>query len=87
MIPRILSSLILLIIVGTMPFWIYIPAIVVAVVFFPFYFEAIILGFLVDVLYGQNISQGLSFVFPFALFLSISIIIILPVRERLRLSY
>lgn len=84
---RLLTSLALLIIVGTMPFWIYIPAIVIAVIFFPFYFEAVVLGFLVDVLYGQHISQGLSFVFPFALFLSIFIVVILPVRERLRLSY
>ena len=84
---RLFTSLILLIIVGTMPFWIYIPAIVGADIFFPFYFEAIVLGFLVDVLYGQHISQGLSFIFPLALFLSIFIIVILPVRERLRLSY
>lgn len=87
MTSRLCTSLILLIAVGTMPFWIYIPAIVIVVIFFPFYFEAIVLGFLVDVLYGSRISQGLSFVFPFALSLSILIVIMLPLRERLRLSY
>ncbi len=87
MIPRIITFFILLLALGTMPFWIYMPAIVIAVMFFPFYFEAIILGFLVDVLYGSHISSGLSFVFPFTLFLSVFIIIILPIRERLRLGY
>ena len=67
------------------PFWVYASALVVVCMFFPFYFEAIILGFLIDVLYRSHEVSGITF-FPHALGFTLFIILLIPLKERLRFN-
>ncbi len=76
---RHIITAIILVAVLFLPYWIYTPAIFVAALFLPFYWEAIILGFLIDTLYG---TRGF---FPAALTAACVVAILVPVRERLRL--
>jgi len=80
-------SIILLVLVGVTPFWVYIPALMLSVIFIPLYFEAILFAFLIDVLYGSQTHIGLSLAFPFATLVCLFLIMSIPLRERLRLGY
>lgn len=68
------------------PYWIYLPAIFLALVYQRFFWEAVPLGFLVDVFYGSNPLEGSMFGFPFAIAFSILVIIFIPLREKLRFN-
>ncbi len=83
---RIIATIILCLVVVISPYWIYIPLLVLAIFFFKFYWEGIMLGFLIDVLYGPTPHIGISFVFPFAIYASIFVLILLPLHERLRFN-
>ncbi len=63
-----------------LPYWIYAPFIVVATVFVSFYWEAVVLGFLIDILYGG--STG--FHAPAAITALVLVVIMMPLRERVR---
>jgi hypothetical protein len=67
-----------------LPYWVYVPVLFVAIVLIPFFWEGIVLGFLIDVLYGSGVEAFPSFVSPFALAALIGVIIMLPVRNYLR---
>ena len=80
--PLITFALLLAII--TLPYWIYLPALFAAIVILPVFWEGIILGFIIDILYGPGsrlLPSAGSFYGLCALLL---IIILIPVRERLR---
>jgi len=78
---RIIGALILLLAILFLPYWVYIPLLFIATVLFPLYWEAVLFGFLIDVLYGQGHSWLLS---PTALAALVILIVLLPLRERLR---
>jgi hypothetical protein len=63
-----------------LPYWFYGSAILVAALLLPFYGEAIILGFLIDTLYGTHVW------FPTACVAAGVVVLLIPVRERLRLT-
>jgi hypothetical protein len=77
---RHLVSLALLLGVLFLPYWLYVPAILAGVLLLPFYWEAIVLGFLIDTLYGTQ-----SY-YPGALLAALAVGLLLPIRERLRLT-
>jgi len=56
---RITVSIVLLLLVIFLPYYFYLPAILVAVIIILFFWEAIVLGFLVDILYGSGIYYSL----------------------------
>jgi hypothetical protein len=62
-----------------LPYWAYVPLIVAGALLLPFYWEAIILGFAIDTLYG---TRGF---FPAALAAAALVALFIPLRERLRL--
>jgi hypothetical protein len=84
---RTLASIALVVAILAFPYWVYIPMLVAFVAVFPFYFEAIIMAFMIDVLYGARAYSGISFFFPFALITSLLVIMILPVKQYFRLHY
>ncbi len=84
---RTLTTIGLIILISCAPFWVYLSALALATILIPFYFEAIILAFLIDVLYGAHIHTTISFVFPFAIIFCILVMFSLPIRERLRVGY
>ena len=81
---RIIGTLIVLISILILPYWSYVPFLLVAMVYFPFYWEGIFLAFLIDILYGNGIGTLPSLVSPSALLALILLVILLPLRERLR---
>lgn len=75
---RHIASALLVLAILFLPYWAYAPLIAAAVVVFPFYWEAIVLGFLADALYGPPGS------YRAALAALALVALLLPVRERLR---
>lgn len=78
------SLLILLLAIIFLPYWVYLPLLLAAIVIFPIFWEGIIFGLLIDVLYGWGVTSWPSLISPAALVALVLVIILLPVRERLR---
>ncbi|MEK7227459.1 MAG: hypothetical protein AAB641_01030 [Patescibacteria group bacterium] len=81
---RPLATIFLIITIIFLPYWVYVPALIAAEALLPLYWEGILLGFLIDALYGGKISSVSSF-FLSASFLSLAgLIFLIPIRARLR---
>ncbi len=78
---RLFVSLLIFLAVLFLPYWLYLPLLFLGMVFIPFYWEAILFAFLIDVLYGPGTTLFFS---RTALYTAILLIVIIPVRERLR---
>lgn len=74
----------LLVAVLFLPYWIYVPAIFAAIMIYPMFWEGMILSFLVDALYGSGIETWGSIFSTYAFWSLVILIIILPVRRRIR---
>jgi len=83
---RLLVTIVLFLSIIAFPYWIYLPVLVLSSLFFRFYWEGIISGFLIDVLYGPVSHMGISLNFPIALYISIFLLILLPLHERIRFN-
>lgn len=81
---RVLSTIFIIFSILVLPYWLYMPILGAAIIFFPFYWEGIILAFIVDVLYGTSSHQGISMAFPQAIGALVLVTILLPLKERLR---
>ncbi len=81
---RIFGSIVVLVSILVLPFWIYIPVLFIAIIVFPFFFEGILFALLIDVIYGSGIEAFPSLISPFALSALVLLIILLPIRESLR---
>jgi hypothetical protein len=66
------------------PAWVYIPIVTLGIGIFDFYWEGIILAFFIDVLYGTRVHMGISLFFPFALGAAALVLLLLPIKQRLR---
>jgi hypothetical protein len=73
---RILFNIIALGLVLVTPFWIYLPALVLGVIVFPLYLEAIIFAELVDVLYTGS----------FVMIAALCVMAAAPLREHVRFN-
>lgn len=83
---RIFSCVAALVLVIFAPWWLYVPAIVLCIVFFDFFVEGIVLAFLVDLLYGMRLFHGFLFGFPFTVAAIALVGASIFVREKLRLN-
>lgn len=83
---RTITLISIIVLILAFPFWLYIPCLVLATLYFPFFYESILLGFLIDVLYGIHIRSGVSFMFPFAITFSLLVIVLLSTRKYLRVT-
>ncbi len=88
MVLRILASIILLLSVLFMPFWISVILALAGMAYFPFFLEAIFLFFLSDLLYGVEEPKlfnmlGVSFIFTLICFI---ILELLKKKLRFRLK-
>lgn len=82
---RFFSTLIILVAIIFLPYWFYLPLLLVGVVVFPFFWEGIMLALLVDLLYGWGVSFSNQFFSPIAFVVILLLIILLPLRERIRI--
>lgn len=81
---RILWSVIMLISILVLPYWIYIPVLFIGLIFFPFFLEGMLATFLVDVIYGGGMDVFSLLVSPLTLSALVVLIAMLPIRESLR---
>jgi hypothetical protein len=79
-------TIVLIVLILAFPYWLYLPALLLAAVLLPFYAEAIVFAFIIDVLYGTRIHSGVSFAFPFAIIAACVVLIMLPIQKRLRFN-
>lgn len=73
---RLLSFIALLFGVMILPNYIYLPALLAAIIIFPVFWEGLVVGFIVDILYGGGIY--------YSFFSLLSLIIMIPIRNRIR---
>lgn len=68
-----------------LPYWLYLPLLGAAMIFFPFFWEGVLLALLIDVLYGGGVGLATDFFSPLALVATLLLIVLLPLRERVRI--
>lgn len=81
---RITAVIITIFLIFVTPYFVYLPAILFGIIFFPLYLEAIILGLFIDVIYGRPDAVLLGF--PFGILSAILVLFAVPLREYLRFN-
>lgn len=84
MIRRILGSVLVLICVITLPYWIYIPVLFISIILFPFFWEGLLFAFLIEAVHGSGMDIPSSLFSPLALSVFFALVILLPIRKSLR---
>jgi hypothetical protein len=81
---RLAGTIFMVLLIFFAPAWLYLPAILLGILFFPFFVEAIIMAFLIDLLYGPARHGQAFFGFPLAVLASLLVLLAILFRERLR---
>lgn len=81
---RFLVSILTIFAIIVLPYWLYIPVLFLSVIFIPFFWEALPLAYLAEVLYNDSISSLALLSSTLSITALILIIIMLPLRARLR---
>ena len=68
-----------------LPYWIYIQVLFIAIILVPFFWEGILFALLVNVIFGDQIDILTLPLSPLPVLTLIVLIILLPLREKLRL--
>ena len=76
MISRLIGFVFVLFSILFLSYWFYALSLFMAIVIFPFFWEGILLAYLIDIFYGKGIET--------AIIALVLLIVLLPVRERLR---
>ena len=80
---RLLAIIIVFLAILILPYWVYIPILGVAIILLPFFWEGLLLAFLIEVFYGHGITSSLL-ISPSALIVLVLLVVLLPIRTRLR---
>lgn len=81
---RLGASLLILLSIIFLPYWIYLPVLLAGIIIFPMFWEGVVFGLLIDVLYGWGITAPPSLISPMALVALVFIVVLFPVREHIR---
>ena len=81
---RLFSVVALIFAVIFLPSYIYLPALFIAIIVLPFFWEGILIAFLVDALYGPGLASFGSIFSTFAFYSTFLVAIIVPVRKSIR---
>ncbi|MGB3922262.1 MAG: hypothetical protein WBL19_03290 [Minisyncoccia bacterium] len=84
MIRRIFALIAVLLSILFLPYWLYVPMLLGAILIFPFFWEGIILALLIDVIHEGAIKTFGDIFTSFGFYTLLLLIILLPLRERLR---
>ncbi len=83
---RALFTLVVFLALIATPYWVYLPLVLIGVVLFPFYLEAILFGLIVDIVYGGGTNGGALLGFPFGIVAAVLVLFSAPLREYLRFN-
>ena len=83
---RLIATSVILFSILFLPYWVYLPLLVLAIVIFPFYWEAILFALFIDAVFGEGTAFNSSFIFSTTSLALILVIASIPMRERLRLN-
>lgn len=74
-------TIIILLSIIFLPYWVYLPLLLLAIVMLPMFWEGILLGLLTDMLYGSMTAVSYPVV---GIIVTALVIISIPLRARLR---
>ena len=83
---RSIAIIIIFLSIILLPYWIYLPLLGAAMIFFPLFWEGIFLALLIDLLYGDGIGRVEHLLSPMAFAATLLLIVLLPIRERIRVN-
>lgn len=81
---RLFGSGVSLLAILVLPYWIYIPVLFMAIILIPFFWEGIVLVFLIEIIHSSGILLFSLFVSPLSLLVLVLLIVVLPLRDTLR---
>ncbi len=81
---RIIGTLILFASILFLPYWAYIPMLFLAIIFYQFFWEGIILALLIEVFYGNDVGFVQSLISPLALASLVAVIVVMQFRGNIR---
>ncbi len=81
---RLIAIILLIVSIIFLPYWVYVPTLIIAMAVLPIFWEGILFGFLIDALYGQRISSLSTLVSSAAFLALIGLLILIPLRKRIR---
>lgn len=82
---RVLTTISISVLIMAAPYWLYLPAIAVGIVLFPYYLEGVVLALVVDALYGDFGAKVFILDFPLAIAAAVLVSIAPLIHERLRI--
>lgn len=81
---RLFTTILLIPAILLLPYWLYVPGLVLAMAAFPLYWESLFLGFLVQALYGERPGTVSEFALSAPVLAALGLLILMPLRRRLR---
>jgi hypothetical protein len=82
---RFLGLGVILLAILVLPYWVYLPMIFAGMIFFPMFWEGLIFVFLVEILHGSHVVWYSLLVSPLPFSALIVLIVILLLRNTLRI--
>ncbi len=82
---HVIGSIIVLLSILLLPYWIYIPVLFVAIITVPFFWEGMLFALMIEAMYTVKISIFTPLISPLTVSTLILLIILLPIREKIRL--
>ncbi len=79
---RLSAYIILSLAILFLPFWVYLPLLLLSSIVFRFFWEGIVFAFLIEVLYGVGVRAVM--LSPIALSILALVVVLIPLRKRLR---
>lgn len=81
---RTVGTMIVFVSILTLPYWIYIPVLFIAIALLPFFWEGILFAFLIDTIYGSGGGNIFQLISPLTISILITLVVLVPFRESLR---
>ncbi|MBI2673709.1 MAG: hypothetical protein HYX23_00290 [Candidatus Zambryskibacteria bacterium] len=84
MIYRLVGYILILVSILFLPYWVYLPVLFTGIIFFRFFWEGIVLAFLIDAVHNVLPATLITPVSPLTFAVLAALIIMLPVKENMR---
>jgi hypothetical protein len=82
---RLFIFIVLLTSIFLFPYWVYLPLVLIAVFYFNFFWEAVILGYIIDKIYAGGMNGHFLFLHAFSISALFLVMLSMSLRERFRL--